>query len=501
MCKTGVVRSIADMNNVEEGACKILQVDSFDQLHAGSFLKFMTKHSTDFDAFISVSGDGGGNATVASVEIRDFIDLIPKNLEHSERSGLVTRQFGVDCDIDHLKLGRSNKPSNIVFTELFVTPNKPRDPKDLIDSIKSAPYLVDLASYCHWTDAHDRLSIGTVLRNVVGCNFLCDSGCVYRKIWTPDYTLSDKLMQSVKDMSAIDTVLSIVSKLATNNVMDEAALDYACSIISQQLMSINTLSGQEFAICIDSYILSCLRLTPVSWRERMWTSVWYPVYAGVCGKNEAMRSRLSRACRDETDIWLLKSVGLSIEIDRSLAVTSSSVIPVVQSVVQPIVTQPSSSTSVVNEQTAVGGDQLQAPIQDIELDENTPVTDVVVAKRIIDDIISGLTIDGKPLFMKAFNGAMTASAGALYTDRFRALFELIQNADDNSYDNGIEPTVIFVIEPDRIVVFNNELGFTKSHMQSLCCMGFSSKWSERDAIGQKGIGFKSTFGYVMKCLI
>ncbi|KAL4644533.1 hypothetical protein ACB092_02G171500 [Castanea dentata] len=71
--------------------------------------------------------------------------------------------------------------------------------------------------------------------------------------------------------------------------------------------------------------------------------------------------------------------------------------------------------------------------------------------------------------------------------------ELIQNAEDNEYSAGVKPTLEFVLTtgditgigaPSTLLVFNNEVGFSKRNIDSLCGIGRSTK---------KGIGFKSVF--------
>ena len=76
------------------------------------------------------------------------------------------------------------------------------------------------------------------------------------------------------------------------------------------------------------------------------------------------------------------------------------------------------------------------------------------------------------------------------------VLELIQNSDDNSYEsaNMIEPTLIFLIEPNQITMFNNEIGFHSKHINAICDVKASTKGKhQRGYIGRKGIGFKSVF--------
>ncbi|KAK2406056.1 ATP/DNA binding protein [Trifolium repens] len=92
----------------------------------------------------------------------------------------------------------------------------------------------------------------------------------------------------------------------------------------------------------------------------------------------------------------------------------------------------------------------------------------------------------------------------LYAKDVHFLMELIQNAEDNHYHEGVSPTLEFVITSDDItgtgapatlLIFNNEKGFSPKNIESICSVGRSTKKGNRSSgyIGEKGIGFKSVF--------
>ena len=88
----------------------------------------------------------------------------------------------------------------------------------------------------------------------------------------------------------------------------------------------------------------------------------------------------------------------------------------------------------------------------------------------------------------------------LYKSNARFLFELIQNAEDNSYSRakaaGAEPYIKFTIRPNRITIDTNEDGFTTDNVRAICKIGESTKLRTAGSqyyIGEKGIGFKSVF--------
>ncbi|KAI9933658.1 hypothetical protein MW887_008131 [Aspergillus wentii] len=85
----------------------------------------------------------------------------------------------------------------------------------------------------------------------------------------------------------------------------------------------------------------------------------------------------------------------------------------------------------------------------------------------------------------------------LYNSSARFVFEMLQNADDNSYTRARArsevPFVSFRVYPRRIVVECNEDGFTYENLVAVCDVGKSSKSGAQGYIGEKGIGFKSVF--------
>ena len=75
-----------------------------------------------------------------------------------------------------------------------------------------------------------------------------------------------------------------------------------------------------------------------------------------------------------------------------------------------------------------------------------------------------------------------------------------QNAEDNDYWEGVDPSLEFVITSKDItasgasatlLIFNNEKGFSSKNIDSICSVGRSTKKGNRkcDYIGEKGTYF------------
>ena len=70
----------------------------------------------------------------------------------------------------------------------------------------------------------------------------------------------------------------------------------------------------------------------------------------------------------------------------------------------------------------------------------------------------------------------------LYAKDTHFVLELIQNADDNVYDDSLleeeseeKPSVAFIVDDSRVTILNNEHGFEDSHIKAICDIGKSTK--------------------------
>ncbi len=106
--------------------------------------------------------------------------------------------------------------------------------------------------------------------------------------------------------------------------------------------------------------------------------------------------------------------------------------------------------------------------------------------------------------MAMLRRALNQLATGIFEHAHHYVFELTQNADDNNYPADAERFLKFVLLEDDptstpgsqgcLCVLNDETGFERKHVESLCDIGNSTKKDNREGyIGEKGIGFKSVF--------
>jgi len=102
----------------------------------------------------------------------------------------------------------------------------------------------------------------------------------------------------------------------------------------------------------------------------------------------------------------------------------------------------------------------------------------------------------------SLNHSIQALAEDLYSKETHFIFELIQNAEDNTYME-FEPSLCFrLVKTDptftrgsdgALIIQNNEIGFSSENVDAICAVGKTTKSKIQGYIGEKGIGFKSVF--------
>jgi hypothetical protein len=99
--------------------------------------------------------------------------------------------------------------------------------------------------------------------------------------------------------------------------------------------------------------------------------------------------------------------------------------------------------------------------------------------------------------LKTLNESLELLASKLYSSDVHFVMELIQNADDNHYQEGVDLSIHFVFDSvsnaagkksATLMVMNNEVGFSERNVEAICEIGKSTKKNKSGYIGQKGIG-------------
>ena len=103
----------------------------------------------------------------------------------------------------------------------------------------------------------------------------------------------------------------------------------------------------------------------------------------------------------------------------------------------------------------------------------------------------------------SLNNTIQQLADGLYSKHPHFIFELIQNAEDNTYEEELLPYLSFRLtktdptgsegSDGALIIQNNETGFTHDNVNVICEAGKTTKKKAQGYIGEKGIGFKSVF--------
>lgn len=113
--------------------------------------------------------------------------------------------------------------------------------------------------------------------------------------------------------------------------------------------------------------------------------------------------------------------------------------------------------------------------------------------------------DGSKRLKISSQNAIRTLADDLYNKHTHFIFELIQNAEDNTYaDQNTYPSYISfrltktdptdsVGSDGALIIQNNEVGFSADNVDTICTVGETTKEKGHGYIGEKGIGFKSVF--------
>lgn len=113
--------------------------------------------------------------------------------------------------------------------------------------------------------------------------------------------------------------------------------------------------------------------------------------------------------------------------------------------------------------------------------------------------------EGSERLKTSSNNSIRTLADDLYNKHTHFIFELIQNAEDNTYaeQNTCLPYISFRLtktdptdspnSDGALIIRNNEIGFSADNVDAICTVGETTKEKGHGYIGEKGIGFKSVF--------
>lgn len=153
-------------------------------------------------------------------------------------------------------------------------------------------------------------------------------------------------------------------------------------------------------------------------------------------------------------------------------------------------------------------EQLKNGLKDVKPEEITTATSgrdyIVLLRKFREAVAENDKLHGDK-YPHLLNSLLSVGEDGLYSNNLRFIFELIQNVDDCDFPDpsDCELDMRFDFNNGLIVLTYNELGFTPYNAFAITGIAEAAKniSSQKNEIGEKGIGLKSVFGVADKVLI
>lgn len=123
----------------------------------------------------------------------------------------------------------------------------------------------------------------------------------------------------------------------------------------------------------------------------------------------------------------------------------------------------------------------------------------VVRNPFSDDVLKAFKKNISPYTNITASHLLAEVGKNMYSSKDRMFFELIQNADDASPENGVSVTV--KTEGDYLTIIHNGFSFDREDFEAISSAANGTKKANENTTGYKGIGFKSVFTDSQEVLI
>lgn len=126
-----------------------------------------------------------------------------------------------------------------------------------------------------------------------------------------------------------------------------------------------------------------------------------------------------------------------------------------------------------------------------KLENESIIIDSTLHKTIKEIFDENININS-PFQVVNLANSVESLATDIYSEDKRFIYELIQNADDASFDEDSELSI--QVLSNYVVISHNGAQFNSRDIRGLCSIGLGTKTNDATKTGYKGIGFKSVFG-------
>ncbi|CAN6347979.1 unnamed protein product [Urochloa humidicola] len=391
--------------------------------------------------------------------------------------------------------------------------------KDARECLIKAPFLTDLQLWSHW-DSMFKPSLGPLVQWLLLEGYIegfscivTNSGCVLR---VNDHVSFDDLIEAFLHGLPAKVALIFLSLFVihggSHNIplsLMKYSLQHAVDI---RIKSASFLDCKKILGDVSSFIIDCLDHLPPEFRNFMAEVMISTLFTFT---RDACQIILSQ-CKKAKQRVMLHEIGLSLGIVEWIhdykefcadpMVDLDTNLNAVSEILEPEGASPSTveipgitSDDVIDigqEMSRIFDDKISSDVADDEqIQRGNNLIETIRREEFGLDMGSSLAENALLKKQHARLGrALQCLSNELYSHDSHFILELVQNADDNNYSAGVEPTLVFILHSNGIVALNNEKGFSDKNIRALCDVGNSTKKGLSSGyIGKKGIGFKSVF--------
>ncbi|KAJ1690756.1 hypothetical protein LUZ63_014911 [Rhynchospora breviuscula] len=409
--------------------------------------------------------------------------------------------------------------------ELSISSVGPVSAKDARECLVKAPFLADLQLWSHW-DSVFAPSLGPLIEWLLHEGYIEGLSCIVTRagciIRVNDRASFDDLFEAFLHGSPAKVALLFISLF----VIHGGSYNFPLSLfkwnlqraVDLKIKNTTSLDCREPFADVSNFILDCLDHLPLEFRS----FAAQVLISILCTFTKDACQIILRQCKGAHKRVILHEIGLSLGIvewindykefnvgpivdldaDLKCAVSEFSEPKSVSRSTVEILggtgTTDSEFVDMIGAAKEMSGKFDEKICSDITNEQIRQGNDLIEAIRREEfGLDPGISFAESVLLKKQharLGRALQCLSNELYSQDSHFLLELVQNADDNVYSAEVEPTLVFILHSNGIVVLNNERGFSDKNIRALCDVGSSTKKGLSSGyIGKKGIGFKSVF--------
>jgi hypothetical protein len=527
---------LCSLAEIEQQVTTSEGVQYFHLFGRGPFLQFIANTEPLLKMLGATSIGRSSDDTSVDYENQQvqILQCIKQLNDHSDEnivSQMLTNQFNVSlnqlssCTVEKLITDAEHQQmpersyikymSPIMFNSNVQMSNDgvlgPKTPQDALMCLKSAPLLANLLIWSNWEIVYQPYC-GSLPHFLLGQQASCPDDQVFVLELSPHELIKISSTSKLQDFSSaidqLDPVLAaghLISIAVKCDNINSVSTDLYAQTIHSKLTKIVANGNPKIATL---FVFNSLHRIPLPLAQSIGKKVFLDPLKEIMGIS--VYSDFLQLCIVYEQRSFLHALGMKVGIKEWIDdfISRPSVKLNETHFESSVIVQIKETLPVATVTPTVSSIHLQTPsITPIGVTEVKKKVDEGFCKNIIDRIRREEFGIGTEEYMTKEQKLITEKqkeregrslqrlSEELYSKDSHFVLELVQNADDNSYNDDLDvPTLKFFLSKNCIIVLNNEIGFSEKNIRALCDVGRSTKDRHNSGyIGQKGIGFKSVF--------